>query len=198
MRRSLLLLMLAPALAGAQNVSSPITRSLYLALGSDPLAANAPENLPLAASAGFEQSRSGSRWSLRFGADYMRRRSSYLDMRWEEFGINVSARYGRRTGTLRPYLLGGAGIAQLRTRTTAIDYYSRGPIHFVSPLPSPETFSTTRWNGSILGGFGLDARLGRYTLFAEPRFTIYPATLSDRKRYRSLQWTEALFVGVRF
>lgn len=194
----LLLLVLAPAFAGAQNVSSPISRSLYLALGSDPLAHGEPEEFPLAVGAGIEQSRRGSRWSLRFGADYMRRTSSYLDMRWEYFGVNASARYGRRSGTLRPYLVGGVGIAQLRTRQTSIPYYSQGAIYFVSPLPAPETFSTSRWNGSVLTGFGLDARFGRYTLFAEPRFTIYPATLSDRKPYRSLQWTEALFFGVRF
>ena len=197
MRRSLLLLALAPAIAGAQNASSPITRSLYFALGSDPLAASFSENPSLAVSAGIDQARSGSRWSLRFGADYVRRTSSYGDGRSEDFGVNVSARYGRRSGTLRPYLLGGVGVAQLRTRHTYTSYFSQGPIYFVSPSPAPGTFSSSRWNGSILSGIGLDARLGRYTLFAEPRFTFYPAPLSDKK-YSSLRWTEALFLGVRF
>src|SRR5687767_1586100 len=111
-RNLLLLVLFAPSVLLAQHVDSPIARSLYLALGGD-VFREGYEQAPFFVSAGVERSRPGSRWSFRLGADYRRLSVRYADTRWEDFGLGVAARYGRSSGAIRPYLLGGIGIADL-------------------------------------------------------------------------------------
>jgi hypothetical protein len=191
-----LLASLTPAVLHAQSSGSPIENSLYVALGGDPLLAERSRLTPLSISAGIERGHVGSRWSLRFGADYRRTTTAYSDTRWEDFGAAVTARYGKRSGPIRPYLLGGVGVADLRTRGRWLKYDSA--IGTVSG-PVDSSFTTlSRWNGSITSGFGADVPLGRLRLFTEARANFYPARLSGASQLQGMRFTKALYFGVRF
>jgi opacity protein-like surface antigen len=188
--------LLMPSLLFAQSAASPIRHSLYVALGGDPGSLGAAESSPFAVSAGVERAHVGSRWSLRLGADYRRLTSRYSETRWEDYGVALTARYGRRSGTLRPYLLGGVGVADLRTRGRWTKYDDVGRTLY-GPVDSGFT-SASRWNGSITSGLGTDFALGRLRLFAEVKLNLYPARLSDRARARSMESTKALYFGIKF
>jgi len=189
------LALLAPLPLLAQSTASPIRHSLYVALGGDAGFSDGTQNPPLFLSAGVEREHAGSRWSLRLGADYRRMSSRYSETRWEDFGVSVNARYGRRSGTLRPYLLGGVGIADLRIHGPFVKYNDViGPI--TPPLDSTIT-SASRWNGSIDSGVGTDLVLGRLRLFTEARVTLYPARLSDHPGTRGFAGRKALYLGIK-
>ena len=202
MRRTLthqliaILALLAPTALLAQSTDSVIEHSFYLALGGDPALSEGASHSPLAVSAGVERARSGSRWALRLGADYRRATIPNSDDRWEDFGVGLTARYAKRSGPIRPYLLGGVGIADLRLRSRWAKYDSiKGA--FYGPVDS--SFSTlSRWNGSITSGVGADVALGGLRLFTEARLNLYPARLSVSPRSRDMRTTKALYLGVRF
>jgi len=179
----------------AQARSSPIRRALYVALGGDPMQESGYAGTPMALSAGIEQTRAGSRWGFRLGADYRRQTSSYLQQsRWEDFGVGISARYGRASGVIRPYLLGGVGIANLRTRVRDARYYA-DPDGVLFP---PQSFDRSRWNGSLTTGLGTDVTLGRVRLFTEARMNLYPSQLGGPPGTQYREWTRALYFGIKF
>ena len=191
-----LLLGLGPSALRAQNSDSPIEHSLYLALGGDPFLRESSRLSALSVSGGIERARIGSRWALRLGADLRRTTTPFSETRWEDFGVGVTARYGRRSGSIRPYLLGGIGMADLRTRGRWLKYdSSNGTIG--GPVDSSFT-TISRWNGSLTSGFGTDVRLGRLRLFTEARANFYPASLSVAPRSDEMRFSKALYVGVRF
>lgn len=185
-----------PPSLGAQASASPIRHSLYLALGGDPTSHDLYMNAARAVSAGVERGQAGSRWSMRLGADYRRQTSngSLGSSRLEEFGVNLSARYGRSSGSIRPYLLGGVGIADLRTRVRDARYYADTQ----GRLWPPVSYDRSRWNGVLLTGLGSDLTIGRVRLFAETRLNLYPALLSAHPRTYGWGSTKALFLGVKF
>jgi len=188
--------LLAPSLLGAQSAVSPITHSLYVALGGDAVALDKAERPPLFVTAGVERGRADSPWSLRLGAEYRRAAARYEDTRWEDFAVAVTERYGRRSGTFRPYLLTGVGIADLRVRGRLAKYDNfSGPIY-----PPVDTTMTTvsRWNGLITSGLGTDVALGRLRLYTEARFNLYPARLSAGYQGRSTKGSKALYFGIKF
>jgi len=198
MRRLLLLALLAfmaPSVVRAQRAESPIANALYLALGTDPPPHERYRSTPLALSAGLERTRLGSRWAIRFGADYMLKRSAYSGLRWEEFAAGVSVRYGRSSGAVRPYLLGGIGIADLRTNALRI----KGDFAYQDVTVSVDTVlaGTSRWNGVLTPGLGTDILLGRVRLFTEARINYYPRFLTDRRRHGDDRVSKALFLGVK-
>jgi hypothetical protein len=187
--------LLVPSLLPAQHAASPITHSLYVALGGDPVVLGADHGASHAVSAGVERARVDSRWSLRLGAEYNRVTSEFSESRSEKLGVALSARYGRRSGMFRPYLLGGMGIADLRRRGKWIKYDDvAGPVF--TPVDSGFT-STSNWNGLITSGFGTDVALGRLRLFTEAIVNVYPARLGERGRYRGTQASKALYFGIR-
>jgi hypothetical protein len=190
-----LLLPLAPATLPAQHADPPIRHSLYVALGGDFVFREVRERSPLALSAGLERGRVGSRWSLRLGADYRRQTTSYSDTRWEDVGVGLTARYGKRSGAVRPYLLGGIGIADLRVRSRWSKYDEINST-FYGPVDSGFT-SSSRWNGAITSGLGTELTLARLRVFSEARLNLYPARLSDARRSREMKSTKALFIGVK-
>jgi hypothetical protein len=191
-----LVALLTPSLLFAQSTASPIRHSLYVALGGDPALLGADQSSSHAVSAGVERTHLGSRWSLRLGADYGRVTSQYADMRREEFAVALTARYGRRSGVFRPYLLGGVGVADLRVRSRWIKYDDAiGPIF--TPVDSGVT-SISHWNGSITSGFGTDIAIGRLRLFTEAKANLYPATLSGRGRSAGMEVRKALYFGIKF
>lgn len=153
------------------------------------------EGTPIAVSAGVEQSRKGSRWAFRLGADYRRQSASgFGTRRVEDFGVSLSTRYGRASGAVRPYLLAGVGVANLRTRV-------RGATYYVDPqglLFPPYSYDHSRWNGSLTSGVGTDFTLGRFKLFTEARLNMYPARLSNEPRPRNMKSTKALYFGIKF
>jgi Outer membrane protein beta-barrel domain len=179
----------------AQAAGSPIRRALYVALGGDPVQDRGVANKPVALSVGIEQTRAGSRWGFRLGADYRRQTSSFLShSRWEDFGLGISARYGRASGVIRPYLLGGVGVANLRTRVRDARYYA-DPDGLLFP---PQSYDRSLWNGSLTTGLGTDVTLGRFRLFTEARMNIYPAHLSAHPATHSNLTTKALYFGIKF
>ena len=185
----------APLLS-AQTSGSPIRHALYLALGGDPASGDGYRNAPRAVSAGVERGREGARWSMRLGADYRRQTSggSLGSSRSEDFGVNLTARYGRASGAIRPYLLGGVGVAELRTRVRDGRYYA-DPEGLLFP---PVSYDRSRWNGAILTGLGTDLNVGRLRLFAETRRNLYPAQLSDQPRTNRWISTKAFYFGIKF
>lgn len=197
MRRLLLLIALAPLTVQAQDRESPVTRSLYLALGGDALSSSDYGSVGRSLSFGVEQTRPGSRWSIRLAADYMRHVRKATDWRNEEFSAGASARYGRRSGVIRPYLLGGLGIAHLHSQGTALRYgFDLNAPSVTEPERYP--FNYWRWNGSLTVGAGTDVKLGRLKLFTEGRLNAYPDFLGDPGAYRSALTTRALYFGLRF
>jgi hypothetical protein len=183
-----------PATLSAQSNASPIRRALYVALGVDPVTNMSHASVPLTGTVGVEQSRVGSRWSYRLGADYRRQTADFLGRSsWEDIGVGVSARYGRSSGTVRPYLLGGVGVAQLRTHVRDGRYY----VEFDGPLSAPVSYDRVRWNGSMTTGLGTDVSLRGVKLFTEVRLNLYPGSLSNR-RAQSMTTTRALLFGVKF
>ena len=188
--------LLTPSVLIAQSADSPIKHSLYVALGGDPGFGRQDRRSALALSAGVERGRAGSRWSLQLGADYRRETSTYSDTRFEVFGIGATARYGRRSGAIRPYLLGGIGIADLRRRGRWLKYDDVNTT-FYGPLDL-ELTSSSRWNGSISSGLGADVTLGPLRVFTEARLNLYPERLSDRAPHRALEETKALYFGLKF
>jgi hypothetical protein len=197
MRCLLLLVALVPFTLRAQNLQSPITRSLYLALGGDVLSPDTYVSVARSLSFGVEQSRPGSRWTTRLGANYMRHVWKTTDWRNEEFGVDVSARYGRRSGVVRPYLLGGVGIAHLHSQGTGGRYYpdpNSPSVIIVERYP----LNAWRWNGSLTFGAGADVRFGPLKLFTEGRINAYPDFLGDPEAYRRSLTTRALYFGLRF
>ena len=183
-----------PASSSAQSNQSPIRRALYVALGADPATHSSTASAPLAATVGVEQSRVGSRWAFRLGADYRRVTESYYSTsRWEDFGLGLTARYGRSSGAIRPYLLGGVGVAQLRTRIRNARYYF-DPEGLLFP---PTSLDRVGWNGSATTGLGTDVTLRGVKLFTEARFNVYPGQLSSLP-YQSSRLTKALYLGVKF
>jgi hypothetical protein len=185
----------APSL-GAQTKASPIRHALYLALGGDPTSDDLYMKAARAVSAGVERSRTGSRWSMRLGADYRRQVSngSLGSTRVQEFGVNLSARYARASGSIRPYLLGGVGIADLRTRARDARYYA----DLQGTLWPPVSYDRSRWNGTLLTGLGTDLTIGSVRLFAETRLNVHPALLSAHPSTSGWGLTKAFFVGVKF
>jgi hypothetical protein len=195
-RLTLFVLVLAPVVMRAQSApTSPISRALYIALGADPYSGS-PQHLPIALSAGLEQGRIGSRWTFRLGADYLRTTFPYFDRREEEYGVAAAGRFGRRRGALRPYALGGVGIANLRSRGSGPGYVFSPELGYHVPVETM-AYATSRWNGSLLAGVGLDVRLGPMDLFIEQRVNVYPTRLSTDLKY-STHLTKALFLGARF
>ena len=185
-----------PSALVAQSADSPIEHSLYLALGGDLLLRESSRLSALSVSGGVERARAGSHWSLRLGADFRRTTTPFSDTRWEDFGVAFTARYGRRSGSIRPYLLGGVGMADLRTRGRWLKYDSSNS---TVDGPVDSSFTTaSRWNGSLTSGFGADVRLGSLRLFTEARANFYPATLSIAPRSDELRFSKALYFGVRF
>jgi hypothetical protein len=189
--------LLLPSALHAQHDESPIRHTLYLALGGDPTAGDQYQHAPVATSLGVERSRVGSRWSLRLGADYRRTSSRFTDARDEHFGLGISARYGRRTGVVRPYLLAGAGVADLRRRSSG-RYVSEEANAILLPPGTTVSYSTSRWNGSLTSGVGTDFGIGRLGLFTEARLNLYPARLSGGPKPQIMQTTKALYVGMKF
>jgi hypothetical protein len=185
----------APRL-GAQTKASPIRHALYLALGGDPTSNDLYMNAARAVSAGMERSQAGSRWSMRLGADYRRQTSdgSLGSSRLEEFGVNLSARYGRASGSIRPYLLGGVGIADLRARVRDARYYADTQ----GTLWPAVSYDRSRWNGALITALGADLTIGGVRLFAETRLNLYPALLSGHPHLNGWGSTKALFLGVKF
>ena len=184
---------LVPVVARAQRVESPASNALYLALGGD-YVSDIHGRSPLFVSAGVERSRAGSRWSFRLGADYRRQSTPFLETRWEDFGLGLTARYARRSGMIRPYVLGGVGIADLRVRGRWARYEELMG-SFLGPDSS--VTSVSRWNGAITSGFGTEVSFGRLRLFGEGRVNLYPAALSDAPRSHQLKSTKGLFIGVK-
>jgi hypothetical protein len=201
MRRTLactlvLLALLSPSSLDAQRADSTIRYSPYVAVGGDVLRRGFPERTPLFLSAGLERARSGSPWSLRLGADYRRQTVPLARTRWEDFGVGISARYAGGVGAIRPYLLGGVGIANLRVGGPWVKYNQiNGTIS--GPVDSSFTF-WSRWNGSITSGLGTEVTVGPLRLFGEARLNLYPARLSDAPRPAQMLTTKALFLGVKF
>lgn len=189
-----LFVVLSPNLR-AQSNATPIRHALYVALGGDPTVESGYSSIPFAISAGVERRREGSRWGLRLGADYRRKTSDVLsEARWEDFGIAMSARYGKASGPVRPYLIGGVGVADLRTRVRNARYY-------IDPLGEtfpPTSYDESRWNGLFTTGLGTDVTVGRVRLFTEARVNVYPSQLSEHARARSTIWSKALYIGVKF
>ena len=190
-----LLAVFSPSALRAQRADSPVRYAPYVAVGGDLIRRDFLERSPLFLSAGVERERSGSPWSLRLGADYRRLAYQSVGTRWEDFGVGVTARYARRSGAIRPYLLGGVGIANLRVGGpwTKYDQYN-GTIS--GPIDSSVTF-WSRWNGSITSGLGTEVALGPLRLFTEARMNLYPATLSDAPRPRQMMTTRALYLGLK-
>ena len=179
----------------AQSSTPPIQRALYVALGGDPATETTYAGTPIAVSAGIEQSRTGSRWALRLGADYRRQAaSSFGTRRLEDFGVSLSTRYGRASGLVRPYLLAGVGVANLRTRVRGASYY----IDPQGQLFPPYSYDHSRWNGSFTTGAGTDLTIGRVKLFTEARLNVYPARLSNEAKPRNMEATKALYFGIKF
>ena len=180
----------------AQTTRSPIAHALYLALGGDPTSGDGFVTTPLALSAGVERTRAGSRWALRLGADYRRQssNSSFGSTRSEDFGVSLTARYGRSAGAIRPYLLGGVGLADLRTRGRNLRYY----IDPDAVLFPPQSYDHSRWNGSLTTGVGTDVTVGRLKLFTEARLNLYPGSLTTEPHQRYMVTRKALFLGVKF
>lgn len=176
----------------AQSSSSPIRHALYLALGGDPFSGNDYANAPRAVSAGVERSRDGSRWSMRLGADYRRQSSDgvYGKSRLEDFGANLLARYGRASGSIRPYVLGGVGGAQLRMRVRDARYYADSD----GALFPPQSYDLSRWAGSLTTGFGTDVDVGRLRLFSEARLTSHMNVFHPT---RGAETRKALFFGIK-
>ncbi len=168
-RELALVALLAPSVLLSQRADSTAGYSPYVAVGGDLIRRDSPNRSGLFVSAGLERARAGSPWSLRLGADYRRLSYRSAGTRWEDFGVGVAARYARRSGTIRPYLLGGAGIAVLRVGGpwTKYDQYN-GTIS--GPIDSSVTF-WSRWNASITSGVGPKVDLGRLRLFTEARVT---------------------------
>lgn len=176
----------------AQSVASPIHRALYLALGGDPGSGEDGTSTPLSLSAGIEQSRTGSRWAFRLGADYRRQTSNLFgSSRGEDFGIGLSARYGRASGAIRPYALAGVGGANLRIRVRDARYYA-DPNGTLFP---PQSYDLSRWAGSLTAGFGTDVNVGRLRLFSEARLTSYMNVFHPS---RGADTRKALFFGIKF
>lgn len=191
---SVLVVLCSPTLQ-AQSSASPIRRALYVALGGDPTVETRYEGTPIAVSAGIEQSRDGSRWAFRLGADYRRQvTSAFGTRRLEDFGLSLSTRYGRASGIVRPYLLGGVGVANLRTRVRGATYYL-DPQGLLFP---PYSYDHSRWNGSFTTGLGTDLTLGRLRLFTEARLDMYPARFSNEPKPRRMETTKALYFGIKF
>ena len=183
-----------PAFVSAQTSHSPIRRALYVALGGDPATNTSTASVPLAATVGVEQSRVGSRWAFRLGADYRRvTESQYSTSRWEDFGLGLTARYGRSSGAIRPYLLGGVGVAQQRTRIRNARYYF-DPEGLLFP---PTSLDRVGWNGLATTGLGTDVTFRGVNLFTEARFNLFPGQLSSLP-YQSSRLTKALYFGVKF
>ena len=90
-------------------------------------------------------------------------------------------------------MLGGVGVAQLRTRVRDGRYY----VDFDGPLSAPVSYDHVRWNGSMTTGLGTDFSLGGVKLFTEVRLNLYPGSLSSQ-RTESLRTTRALLFGVKF
>jgi opacity protein-like surface antigen len=176
----------------AQSVASPIGRALYLALGGDPGSGGDGRSTPFSLSAGIEQSRTGSRWAFRLGADYRQQTSNSLgSSRSEDFRVGLSARYGRASGAIRPYALAGVGGAQLRIRVRDARYYA-DPNGTLLP---PQSYDLSRWAGSLTTGFGTDINVGRLRLFSEARMTSYmnvfhPSTGAETRK--------TLLFGIKF
>jgi hypothetical protein len=191
-----LLVVSSPPSLRAQTVGSPIRNSLYLALGGDPASHDIYLSAARAVSAGVERSQAGSRWSMRLGADYRRQTSNGLlgSTRLEEFGANVSTRYGRASGWIRPYLLGGVGIADLRSRARDARVY----LDTQGRLSPPVSYDRSRWNGVLLTGLGTNLTFGRVRLFAETRLNLYPALLSEHPHTYGWGANKALVFGVKF
>jgi hypothetical protein len=193
------LLVLAPLLPPAlraQTTESTIRHALYLALGGDPASGGGDAGTPVSMSAGVERSRAGSRWAMRLAADYRRQSSdgSFGSSRSEDFGVNLSARYGRASGSIRPYLLGGVGIADLRTRVRDARYFA-DPDGLLFP---PVSYDRSRWNGSLVSGLGTDFTLGRLRLFAEARMNLYPDHLGSHPATSGMISRKAFYLGVKF
>ena len=189
-----MLVTLPTSLLQAQANGSSIRRALYVALGGDPVSGVGYPRTPLAVSAGVEQSHAGSRWALRLGADYRRQTSNVLgDQRWEDFGLGLSARYGRASGAIRPYLLGGAGVANLRTRVRNARYYADP----AASLFAPQSYDVSRWNGSLTTGLGTDFTVGHLKLFTEARLNLYPGRLGQPQN-DVMRTTKAFYLGVKF
>jgi hypothetical protein len=188
----LLVLFSLPAALRAQATQSPVKHALYLALGGDPTAGDGPLSVPFAMSAGVERTRSGSRWTVRLGADYRRQSSNDLGRaRWEDFGVSVTTRYGRASGPIRPYVLGGLGIVDQRTRVRdAVFYADPGGILF-----PPHSFDYSSWTGALVTGIGSDFTLGRVRLFTEARFNLHPLSILGLSR--GVNTNKALYVGIR-
>lgn len=185
----------APAMS-AQTSGSPIRHALYLALGGDPASGSGYAGAPLAVSVGLERSRVGSRWSMRLAADYRRQASdgAFGSSRSEDVGVNVVARYGRASGSIRPYLFGGAGIADLRTRVRDARYY----IDPEGSLFPPVSYDDSRWNGLLTTGLGTDVTLGRLKLFTEARLNVYPGNLTTQPHSHFMVTRKALYLGIKF
>ena len=138
----------------------------------------------------------GSRWAFRLGADYrwQSAASSFGSARQEDFGIGLTARYGRSAGAIRPYLLGGVGIADLRTRVRNARYYA-DPEGLLFP---PASYDHSRWNGSLTTGLGTDVTVGRLKLFTEARLNLYPGSLTTQPLSHFMVTRKALYLGVKF
>lgn len=177
----------------AQSSSSPIRHALYLALGGDPFTSNDYARAARTVSVGMERSREGSRWSMRLGADYRRQSSDgvYGRVKSEDFGVSLLARYGRASGSIRPYVLGGIGGAELRTRVRDARYYA-DPNGTLFP---PQSYDLSRWAGSLTTGFGTDVNFGRLRLFSEARLTSYTNVFHPS---RGAESKKALLFGIKF
>jgi hypothetical protein len=123
-------------------------------------------------------------------------KSSAFQTRREEVSLGLTARYGRRSGVVRPYVLGGFGIADLRRRGRYLKYELENGV--LTGTPDTAFSSVSRWNGMLTQGVGTTFTIARVHLFTEARLNLYPARLSDRKPYRSLESSKALFIGVKF
>jgi hypothetical protein len=190
---SALISLFASGLRAQESRPSPITHALFLALGGDPTSGSGVTSTPFAMSAGVERARTGSRWSLRLGADYRRQSSSsFGTTRLEDFGVNMSARYGRASGILRPYLLGGVGVVNRRTRV-------RDAVFYVDPeglLFPPQSYDLSNWRGSLTTGVGTDITLGRFRLFTEARMNLLPVNTFHLSR--GVESNKALYFGIKF
>jgi len=190
---SALMSLSASGLQAQGNRPSPITHALYLALGGDPGSGGEARSTPFAMSAGIERARAGSRWSLRLGADYRREStSSFGSTRSEDFGVNVSARYGRASGMLRPYVLGGVGVVDRRIRVRDAVYYA-DPNGVLFP---PQSYDFSTWRGSLTTGVGTDFALGRFRLFTEARMNLFPVRMFEPSR--GFDSNKALYFGIKF
>jgi len=195
-RRILVFALISLSASGLQaqgSRPSPITHALFLALGGDPGSGDEVRSTPFAMSAGIERARTGSRWSLRLGADYRRQSSnSFGTTRLEDFGVNVSARYGRASGIVRPYVLGGVGVVNRRTRVRDAVYYA-DPNGLLFP---PQSYDFSNWSGSLTTGVGTEFALGRFRLFTEARVNLLPVKILGPSR--SVVSDKALYLGIKF